>query len=307
METVTFKNMTIDIAADLHFPYGFDKKKKYAAIVAAHPIGSCKEQTVGAVYGKALAEAGFVVLAFDAGHQGASGGEPRMLEDPGLRVEDFRCAVDYLVTLDYVDDERIGVLGMCGGGGYAIKAAMTERRFRAVGTVVAVNLGRMLREGGLTQDPVATLEAIAAQRTAEARGAAPKQENYIPTSVEAAKKQGVNDVDLFQATEYYKTDRGAHPHALVTFLLSHQAAAFGFDAFGEAERLLTQPLQIVVGEIPGAFGSYRDGFELFNRARSEDKDLYIIAGTSHYDLYWEPKATKLALDRLIPFYKKHLA
>ncbi|MBR7551734.1 alpha/beta hydrolase, partial [Mycobacterium tuberculosis] len=86
-------------------------------IISAHPIGSCKEQTSGNVYAKALAKAGFVVIAFDASFQGESGGEPRSIENPTLRVEDFRLVADYLVTLNYVDENRIGVLGICGGGG----------------------------------------------------------------------------------------------------------------------------------------------------------------------------------------------
>ncbi|MBX9334035.1 alpha/beta hydrolase, partial [Serratia marcescens] len=103
MKTVKIKRQYWDIAADIHFPPDFDERKKYPAIISAHPIGSCKEQTSGNVYGAALAKAGFVVIAFDASFQGESGGEPRFIEDPAQRVEDFRVVTDYLVTLDYVD------------------------------------------------------------------------------------------------------------------------------------------------------------------------------------------------------------
>ena len=114
VDNVTFRNsdMYWDIAADLHFPPGFDELKTYPAIVAAHPIGSCKEQTAGNVYAPVLAEAGYVVIAFDASFQGASGGRPRFLEDPTQRVQDFSRVVDYLTTLSYVDADRIGVLGV---------------------------------------------------------------------------------------------------------------------------------------------------------------------------------------------------
>ena len=161
-QVVKFKNRNWDVAAIMQFPKDFDETKKYPAIVCAHPISSCKEQTSGHIYGKQLAEAGFVTLAFDASYQGESGGEPRFLEDPAMRVEDFRCAADYLTTLDYVDENRIGVLGICGGGGYAANAAMTERRFKAVGTVVAANYGRVMREGNYTAGAaIHTLEAVA--------------------------------------------------------------------------------------------------------------------------------------------------
>ena len=141
MKTVSFRNrdMYWDIAADIHFPPNFDDKRKYPAVITAHPIGSCKEQTAGNVYGKALAEAGFVVIAFDRSTQGSSGGEPRYIEDPALAVEDFRHVVDYAVTLPYVDADRIGVVGICGAGGYAINATMTERRIKALASVTGVN------------------------------------------------------------------------------------------------------------------------------------------------------------------------
>jgi len=147
-----------DIAADIHFPPNFDEKKKYPAIISAHPIGSCKEQTSGNVYGTALAKEGFVVIAFDRSFQSASGGEPRFIEDPVQAVEDFRRVTDYLVTLPYVDADRIGVLGICGGGGYAVNATMTERRIKALGTVTGANYGRLMRGNFSNRDPIGVLE-----------------------------------------------------------------------------------------------------------------------------------------------------
>ncbi|MEC3768788.1 alpha/beta hydrolase [Cupriavidus sp. SS-3] len=306
METVKIKNQYWDIAADIHFPPGFDAKKKYPAIISAHPIGSCKEQTSGNVYGEALAKEGFVVLAFDASFQGASGGEPRYIEDPTLRVEDFRAVADYLVTLDYVDEDRIGVLGICGGGGYSINAAMTERRIKAVGTVTGVNYGRLMREGFSGYDPVGALEAMAKQRTAEARGAKLRVDDLLPSSPEEAKKRGLTEIDVFEATEYYRTPRGRKPHGANRSLFSHQGAAVGWDAFHLAEVLLTQPLMVVVGDKVGAFGAYRDGCEIIGRARSQKKELVVVEGWSHYDLYDKPEPVSKALARLIPFYKENL-
>ncbi|WP_216612017.1 alpha/beta hydrolase, partial [Myxococcus xanthus] len=263
MDTVKIRNkdMYWDIAADLHFPPGFDSKKKYPAVISAHPIGSCKDQTSGNVYGVALAKEGFVVIAFDASFQGASGGEPRFIEDPTLRVEDFRHVADYLVTLPYVDEERIGVLGICGGGGYSINAAMTERRIKAVGTVTGANYGRLMRGNFTGLNPIAALEAMAKQRTAEARGAPLHVDNLLANSVEEARAAGVTDRDPLEATDYYRTSRGQKPNGLNRSLLSHQAAAVGWDAFHLAEVLLTQPLCVVVGDQVGAFGAYRDGCE----------------------------------------------
>jgi fermentation-respiration switch protein FrsA (DUF1100 family) len=307
IQSVTFKNRTWDVAATLRLPEGFDPAKKYAAIVCAHPISSCKEQTSGAIYGEALTKAGFITLAFDASTQGASGGEPRFLEDPATRVEDFRCAIDYLVTLPYVDEEKIGVLGVCGGGGYAVSAATTDHRFKAVGTVVAANYGRLTREGDMSPDAaLKTIEAIGKQRTAEARGAEPLIVNYIPCSVEAREQAGITDVDIVEAVEYYTTPRGQQPGSPNKLRMVSTGAAMNWDAFSFVEKLLTQPLHIVIGSIPGGFSSYRDGFELYGRARSEQKTLQIVEGTTHYELYDKPEATSQALEQLVPFYKKHL-
>ena len=308
MESVKIRNkdMYWDIAADIHFPPDFDKSKKYPAIISAHPIGSCKEQTSGNVYGTALAKEGFVVIAFDASFQGASGGEPRFIEDPTLRVEDFRHVADYLVTLPYVDEDRIGVLGICGGGGYSISAAMTERRIKAVGTVTGANYGRLMREGFSGYDPIRALEAMAKQRTAEVRGAELHVDDLLPPSPEAARKNGITELDVFEATEYYRTSRGQKPHGLNRSLLSHQAAAVGWDAFHLAEVLLTQPLMVVVGDKVGAFGAYRDGCEIIGRAASRKKELVVVAGWSHYDLYDKPQPVAQALAKLIPFFKANL-
>jgi len=308
METVKIRNrdMYWDIAADIHFPPNFDKSKKYPAIISAHPIGSCKDQTSGNVYGEALAKEGFVVIAFDRSFQGASGGEPRSIEDPTQAVEDFRRVADYLVTLPYVDEDRIGVLGICGGGGYSINAAMTERRIKAVGTVTGANYGRLMRGNFTALNPIAALEAMAKQRTAEARGETVKVDDLLPPSPEEAKRLGVTDRDPLEATEYYRTPRGQKPNGLNRSVPSHQAAAVGWDAFHLAEVLLTQPLCVVVGDQVGAFGAYRDGCEIIERAASKKKELVVLEGWSHYDLYDKPEPVKLALAKLIPFYKENL-
>lgn len=308
MKTVNFRNpdMYWDIAADIHFPPDFDENKKYPAIISAHPIGSCKEQTSGNVYGEALAKEGFVVIAFDRSFQGASGGEPRYIEDPVQAVEDFRRVTDYLMTLPYVDEDRIGVLGICGGGGYAINATMTERRIKALGTVTGVNFGRLMRGNFSGLKPIEALDEMAKQRTAEMRGATILVNDVLPPSVEAGRAAGLSDIDVLEATDYYRTQRGQKPHGLNRMIPSHLPSAIGWDGFHLAEVLLTRPMCIVVGDRPGAFGAYRDGAEIVERAASKEKELVVAEGWSHYDLYDQPEPVKIALDKLIPFYKKHL-
>jgi len=309
IEHVKIRNrgMYWDIAADIYYPPNFDASKKYPTIVVAHPIGSCKEQTSGEIYSAQLAEQGFVTLAFDASFQGESGGEPRSTEDPTLRVEDFRHVADYLVTLPYVDAERIGLVGMCGAGGYSINAVMTERRYKAVATITGANYGKLLRETeGSAEGVIAKLEQIAAQRTAEARGEDYLIDPGLPSSLEQAAEWGITDIDILGATEYYKTDRGAKPNGVNLTLRSHMAAAYGWDAFHLAEELLTQPLLVIVGDIPGGFGAYVDGHEIVRRARSEKKELFAIKGWSHYDLYDKEEPVAQAMAKLAPFFTENL-
>lgn len=308
VEHIRFRSpgMAWDLAGDLYLPEGFDPEGSYPAIVSVHPIGSCKEQTSGNVYGRALAEAGYVVLAFDASFQGDSGGEPRPIEDPAQRVEDIRVAVDHLVTLPYVDAERIGGIGVCGGGAYVLAAAATERRLKAVTSITGVNFGRLSREAFSGYDPVGTMEQMARQRTAEARGEELRVDDYLPESVAAGRGAGLEDRDVLEATDYYKSDRGQAPGGVTSALFSRRAAALGWDAFLGAETLLTQPIQIVIGEKPGGFGAYRDGQEIYARAASADKRLLVVPDTSHYDLYDKPEATGPAIEAATALFADHL-
>ncbi|MFD5569445.1 alpha/beta hydrolase family protein [Streptomyces cadmiisoli] len=173
--------------------------------------------------------------------------------------------------------------------------------------MAAVNYGRMMREGDRSADAaIRMLDAIAEQRTTEARGAEPRVDDVLPASPEAAAELGITGLDVVEATKYYRSPRGQQPHGVTRSLFSHAGPAVGYDAFHLADQLLTQPLQIVVGGVPGEFGSYRDAFDLCNRARSPQKDLLVVPGQSHYDMYWKPEATQQALDTLIPFYNKYL-
>ncbi|EGR0197367.1 alpha/beta hydrolase [Vibrio alginolyticus] len=309
MQKITFRNadMAWDMSALILFPEGFNESKRYPTMISVHPFGSCKEQTSSAVYGKALAELGYVVIAFDASFQGESGGLPRYVEDPSQRVEDISRVIDYAVTLSYVDENRIGGLGICGGGGYMINSALTEKRLKAVVGITPVNLGRLFREGFSMYDPIANLEAMAAQRTAEARGSELKIDELLPPNIEFAKENGLTERDVFEATEYYKTSRGQTEGGATRMLFSHAQKTLSWDAFAFAETLLTQPVMAVVGQKVGAFGAYRDGQEIYGRSvQSKDRQLVNLENWSHYELYDHPEAVGIAMDKVSAFLETHL-
>ena len=301
-KTVHFPANGHKVAAILNVPEQAEGKKN-PALVCVHPGSSCKEQTAG-IYAEKMAENGYVTIVFDASCQGESEGEPRFAEFPAQRVADIHCAVDYLTTLDFVDQERIGVLGVCAGGGYAANAAMSDHRIKAVGTVVGANIGRVQRES--CGDIIQTMEAAGKQRTAEMGGADPMIVGWIPGSREELEKSGITDIDIVEAVDYYTTPRGQSHNSPNKLLFSSMSAMLSFDAFHLAEVLLTQPLQIIVGDKQGAFGSYRDGQELYQRAASQKKDILVLEGVSHYDLYDQPGPVAAATEKLTAFYRENL-
>lgn len=300
VQAVTFKKDNLNLAGNIYLPAGFDKAKKYAAIVVVHPGGGVKEQTAG-LYAQQLAENGFVTLAFDASHQGASEGLPRFLDNPLNRVGDIYSAVDYLVTLRYVDAARIGGMGICAGSGATVKAAMTERRIKALATVSGVDVGAAGRrgwDGKASINQLETLEAVAKQRTAEANGAAPLYVNYVP---EVGDKTA--PLDLQQAAEYYRTPRGGHPNSTNKMLFTGAGYGILFDGFGQADKLLTQPLLLIAGSEAGSLWHSQ---ELIEKAASKDKELFTIQGATHMDLYdgkeYVPQVTK----KLTEFFNRNL-
>ena len=298
---VIFKNNNLKMAGNVYLPTGFDKNKKYPAIVVVHPGGGVKEQTAG-LYAQKLAESGFVALAFDASYQGASEGEPRFLDNPMNRVGDIYSAVDYLVTLSYVDANRIGGMGICAGSGATVKAAMTERRIKALATVSAVDVGAASRKGwdgkASAAAQIATLEAVAKQRTAEATGLAPIYVPYVP---EVGDKSA--PLDLQQAADYYRTPRGQHPNSTNKMLLTSLSYLVLFNGFDQADQLLTQPLLLIAGSEAGSLWHSQ---ELHTKAASKAKELYIIKGATHMDLYDGKEYVPQVAQKLTKFFSKNL-
>lgn len=300
VQKVRFKNGSIQMAGNLYLPRGFDEARRYPSIVVVHPAGGVKEQTAG-LYAQRLAEQGFVALAFDASHQGESGGEPRFLENPVARVEDVRSAVDYLTTLAFTDPARIGALGICAGSGYAVKATTLDHRIKAVATVSAFDMGAGFRKGWEGTSPVSsqleTLKSVAAQRTAEAGGAAPAYVNYVPEAVDASTHR-----DMREAHAYYRTPAGhMHPNSQNKMLVTSLDKVLAFTAFDQVDTLLTQPLLAIAGSEAGSLWHSQ---ELVAKKQG-DKELVIIPGATHMDLYAGEHVGQ-ALQKLAPFYEQKL-
>lgn len=294
-------NKTIAMSAVINFPSGFDEKRSYPAIVVSHPGGGVKEQTAG-TYAKKLAEQGFITIAYDASYQGESGGEPRQLENPYIRTEDVSAAIDYLTTLPYVDKERIGAMGICAGAGYTANAAIQDRRIKAIGTVSAVNIGSMFRNGWENKvksiDALPYVEAGSNARTADASGAPVATMPLAPLT----EKDAPNE-ELRQAWEYYHTPRAEYPTAPGFATLRSLNQIITYDAYHMADVYLTQPIQIVAGSKAGSKWMSDD---LFDRAASKDKSFHIVEGANHMDLYDGEKFVEEAVSVLAPFFTAKL-
>ncbi|USI27584.1 alpha/beta hydrolase [Alteromonas macleodii] len=304
MNKVSFPNtngLNITMSGLINFPENFDSTKIYPAIVVSHPGGGVKEQTAG-TYAKKLAEKGYIALAYDASYQGESGGEPRQLENPHVRTEDVSAAIDYLTTLDYVDNERIGAMGICAGAGYTANAAINDRRIKAVGTVSMVNIGQMFRNGWdnnvKDSEALPYLEAGSASRTSDASG------NDIATMPMAPlKEEDAPNEELRQAWEYYHTDRAAYSTAPGFGTARSLTQLISYDAFFKAEAFLTQPLLTVVGSNAGSKWMSDD---LMARAATSDKTMHVIDGANHMDLYDGEAEITNAMRALETFFNRTL-
>ncbi|MCC8171404.1 MAG: alpha/beta hydrolase [Parabacteroides sp.] len=303
-QKVRFENRNgqgITLSAVINFPENFDKTRKYPAIVSTHPGGGVKEQTAG-LYAKRLAEAGFITVAYDASYQGESTGEPRQLENPYIRTEDISAVIDYLTTLPYVDRERIGAIGVCAGGGYAANAAINDHRIKAVGTISAVNIGAMFRNGWdgslKPADAFPMLMGGADARTAEANGAAISTFPLAPATKEEAPNKEMED-----AWEYYRTARAQCSTAPSVTPVRCFTQLVTYDAFNLADVYLTQPLQIVAGS---EAGSRWMSEKLYNAAASADKNLHIVEGANHMEMYDVPQYVDEAVGVLTSFFRKNI-
>ncbi|KAE9362886.1 alpha/beta-hydrolase [Stipitochalara longipes BDJ] len=300
-QSVTYQSRGITYAANLFFPPGEPTQNgKRAAIVVSHPFGGVKEQTAG-LYAKLLAEAGFITLAFDAAYQGASSGEPRYLEDPYQRVEDVKAAVTFLTTRDEVDAERIGALGICASGGYVPAAAATDRRIKAVATISGADTGRLFREGlggGQSRDDLfKALEQAGKERTLEAKSGKPHLEHIVPNTQQEV---AAGTPTLYkEGTDYYRTPRAAHPNSVNWYISRSIDILATYSSYAFVDLISPHPLLMIAGSEADTLYFSKDAIA----AAKEPKELFIVPGKTHIDLYDDTNGT---LPKLVEFMNKYL-
>lgn len=301
IEKVSFPNRFYNnVAGNLYFPPNYDTNKKYSAIVIGHPFGGVKEQTSG-LHAQKMAELGYITLAFDATHYGESGGYPRYIESPEARVEDFSAAVDYLSNHKNINPQAIGVIGICGGGGYSVSAAQIDHRIKAVATISMYDMGRARRQGlgdVITYEQrMKTLDDIGEQRTKELGGAARKDIAAIPTQLSDSDTE--NTREFF---DYYRTSRGGHPNSTTSYSYTSLAPMMNFFPFAQIEAISPRPLLFIVGE--RAVSAYFSE-DAYSKA-AEPKELFVVPGASHVDLYDRPEYMGISLPKLNSFFKQYL-
>lgn len=296
-EKVTFVNRYgVTLAADLYKPKGV--QGKLPALAVSGPFGAVKEQASG-LYAQEMATRGFLAIAFDPSFTGESGGQPRRVASPGINTEDFCAAVDYLSCRDDVDPERIGIIGICGFGGMAINAAALDPRIKATAAMTMYDMSRVTREGyfGSSDNKEARDEqrrAWAAQRTADYKAGEYTRAGGVVDPLPDDAPQFVRDYH-----DYYKTSRGYHDRS--------GNSTDGWNATGTMS-FMNQPLLAMASEIDtpvllihGEKAHSRYFSEgAFAQLRGDNKELMIIPGANHVDLYDNRKA--IPFDKLEAFF-----
>lgn len=299
---VKYKLNGIEIAANVYTPANYNADDKFPAIVIAHPNGGIKEQTAG-LYAQRLAEAGYVTIAADAAFQGASGGMPRHTDKPANRVEDIHGMADFISRYRGVDPSRLGVLGICGGGGYTLKAAQADKRLKAVATLSMFNSGEV-RRNGFQNAQVATiqerLEKATLARTQEAAG---QEIQYAGIASITDEEIAKTSTDLYrEGYEYYYRSH-AHPNSTFLYTMSSMLDLMTWDATSNID-LINQPLLMIAGSRADTKYMTDAAFSKVTKAKS--KELYIIDAATHIQTYWKPEYVTQAVNKLTNFYKANL-
>ena len=295
---VTFKNRyNITLVADLYMPKNFDKTKKYPAIVTGHPYGGVKEQSSG-LYAMKMAERGFIGLAFDNSFCGESGGTPRRIASGEIFAEDFSAAVDYIGTRSYVDRNKIGVIGICGSGCFSLSATAIDHRIRAIATVSMYDIGEYYRSGlGKTvtyAKRMKMLDGLGQLRWKEFVSGKIQHGPGYPRKL----PKNPNPV-MKEFYEYYAMPRGYHPRSR-GFSFSSMGVMMNFYPFSGIKTISPRPILLIAGEKAHSRYFSEEAYKL----AKEPKELYIVKGAGHVDLY--DRVNLIPFGKLESFFKMNL-
>ena len=292
----------LKIVANVYSPANYDPKKKYAAVVIAHPNGGVKEQTSG-LHAQRLAELGYITIAMDAAYQGGSDGEPRSTDKPQFRIEDIHGAADFITRFPGVDPERLGLLGICGGGGYSLAAAKTDKRFKAVATLSMFNSGRVRRNGFADSQLDTVQKRLQQASDARAQEKAGGKILYSGDADMTDEQIAALPFEMYrQGYEHYWRTH-AHPGSTFKYTTSSLLDLMRWDATDEID-LIEQPLLMIAGSKADSLYMTLDAFAKATGAK--DKELFKIDGATHIETYWVPKYVDATMGKLSAFYAKTL-
>ena len=299
---VTYKLNGIDISANVYTPANYDSSKNYPAVVVAHPNGGVKEQVAG-LYAQRLAESGYIAIAADASYQGASGGAPRNVDKPANRIEDIRGMADFITQYEGVDADRLGLLGICGGGGYSLKAAQTDKRFKAVATLSMFNSGLVRRNGFMNSQLSTIQERLKMASEARALEAAGGEIRYTADTKITDEMADKMPFDLYREGHYYYNRTHAHPNSTFRYTMSSLLDLMEFDAATNMD-LINQPLLMMAGSKADTYYMTDKAFQL--ATGTTEKELFLIEGATHIQTYYVPEYVEQAMSKLNAFLGKFL-
>lgn len=293
---VYYKNRYgITLAGDLYMAKDLDTTKKYPAIIIGPPYGGVKEQGAG-VYANQLAQRGFVVLAFDPSYNGYSEGEPRHVSSPDIFAEDFSAGVDYLGTRTFIDREKIGAIGICGSGGFALSAAQVDTRIKAVATASMYDISKV-GDSMTAQQRQEALNQLSEQRWKDFESGEMEYIPSFPSEPAEAVPEGLDPVSA-EFYSYYGLERGHHPNARANFTTTSQLPFLNFNLLDNINTISPRPILFIMGEEAHSRYFSEDAYA----AAAQPKELYIVPDANHIALY--DQVEKIPFDKLESFFKE---